>query len=85
MGEIIVHKNVSSEVIEVAIAPRRPASIPSASQSCPIALKVRRTVQHVHLLGLPGEFTSVTVERVKGDQEDFNKVSTHFGKVWHAL
>ena len=77
MGSIIVQKNVSSDVFGVTIMPRRPAPMIGTTQSPPsnTVVKIRKTVQHVRILRLSGEFTSVMVERVEGDQEEFEMVS----------
>ena len=79
VGDIIVQRNVSSSVLEVTIAPRRRGSISSGSQLSPAkVVKIKKTMQHVRLLGLRGDFTSVTVEQVEGGQQDFDAVSIYF-------
>ena len=80
----MVRNNVSLNIVEVSTPPRRRDLISSSLRSSPsnAVVKVRKTVQHVRLLGLPGEFTSVTVEQVEGDREDFEIVSICPGRLW---
>ncbi|KAK1221421.1 hypothetical protein PQX77_015778, partial [Marasmius sp. AFHP31] len=74
MGDIIIHRDVSSSVMNVTIeSPGSVSEIPRLPGSQ--VLKVRKTVHHVSLLGLPGAFTSVTIEPVNEDQaEEFKTV-----------
>ena len=79
MGEIVPHKRVSSKVMEVTVAPRHRGSILPELHSRPsLLVKIKKTVDYVRLLGLPGEFTSVTIEPIEGDREDFDTVSVRF-------
>ncbi|KAJ8095614.1 hypothetical protein PM082_023020 [Marasmius tenuissimus] len=73
MGDIIVRKDVSSEVLDATLAPRSRTSISGTGElSQSKAMKIKKTVQHVEVLGLPGGFTSVTLEPVEeGRAEDF--------------
>ncbi|KAK1234757.1 hypothetical protein PQX77_002030 [Marasmius sp. AFHP31] len=77
MGDIIVRRDVSSEVLEVTIEPQRQESS-GAPQSQSRVMKVRKTTQHAEILGLPGGFTSITLEPIGDHQEDFKMVSTLF-------
>ena len=79
MGEIVPHKRVSSKLMEVTVGPRHRGSISPELHFRPSRLvKIKKTVDHVRLLGLPGEFTSVTIEPIEGDREDFGTVSARF-------
>ncbi|KAJ8093693.1 hypothetical protein PM082_009553 [Marasmius tenuissimus] len=69
MGDITIRKDVSSEVLDVSIESQQQSSTyRSLKSSRSQVVKVKKTVQHVRLLGLPGAFTSVTVEPVNGGQ-----------------
>ncbi|KAK1221769.1 hypothetical protein PQX77_015425 [Marasmius sp. AFHP31] len=69
MGEIILKRNVSSTVMTVTVNTRRNSATSQVLGELK-ALKVRKTTQHVGLLGLPGGFTAVKVETVEKDQAE---------------
>ncbi|KAJ8095852.1 hypothetical protein PM082_022747 [Marasmius tenuissimus] len=58
MGDIIVRKSLSSEVLHA----HPTVESEHVSTLEPRLLKVKKTVDHVAVLGLPGGFTSITVE-----------------------
>ncbi|KAK1231674.1 hypothetical protein PQX77_005202 [Marasmius sp. AFHP31] len=69
MGEIILKRNVSSTVMTVTVNTRRGSGTLQELGDLKV-LKVRKTTQHVGLLGLPGGFTAVKFETVEKDQAD---------------
>ncbi|KAK1215598.1 hypothetical protein PQX77_021787 [Marasmius sp. AFHP31] len=69
MGEIILKRNVSSTVITVTVNTRRNSETLQELGDLKV-LKVRKTTQHIGLLGLPGGFTAVQVETVEKDQAE---------------
>ncbi|KAK1219092.1 hypothetical protein PQX77_018196 [Marasmius sp. AFHP31] len=69
MGEIILKRNVSSTVMTVTVDTRRNCGTSQGLRDLK-ALKVRKTTQHVGLLGLPGGFTAVKFEMVEKDQAE---------------
>ncbi|KAK1215752.1 hypothetical protein PQX77_021641 [Marasmius sp. AFHP31] len=69
MGEIILKRNVSSTIMTVTVNTRRGSGTLQELGDLK-ALKVRKTTQHVGLLGLPGGFTAVQVETVEKDQTE---------------
>ncbi|KAK1223000.1 hypothetical protein PQX77_014120 [Marasmius sp. AFHP31] len=69
MGEIILKRNVSSTVMTVTVNTRQNSETSQVLGNLK-ALKVRKTTQHVGLLGLPGGFTAVQVETVEKDQAE---------------
>ncbi|KAK1219819.1 hypothetical protein PQX77_017447 [Marasmius sp. AFHP31] len=71
VGDIIVQRNVSNEIIEVTVEALNQAATPGTSQAHSRVTKVRKTVQHAEILGLQGSFTSIMVELVDGAQGDF--------------
>ncbi|KAJ8073026.1 hypothetical protein PM082_019894 [Marasmius tenuissimus] len=67
MGDIIIRRNVSLKICEASIERQR--------RSISETAKVKKTVQYVEILGLPGAFTSVTLEPVEENQlEDFKVI-----------
>ncbi|KAK1223048.1 hypothetical protein PQX77_014084 [Marasmius sp. AFHP31] len=74
MGDIIVRKDVSSQVLEVTVEPRHRGSERGTSQQSTV-MRVRKTMKHVEVMGLPGAFTSITVEPLDGTQEDLGIIS----------
>ncbi|KAK1223046.1 hypothetical protein PQX77_014082 [Marasmius sp. AFHP31] len=77
MGDIIVQRIVSNEIIEVTLEALNQGTTPGTSQAHPRVTKVRKTVQHAEVLGLQGSFTSITVELVDGAQGDFKNITKH--------
>ncbi|KAK1216421.1 hypothetical protein PQX77_020941 [Marasmius sp. AFHP31] len=76
MGEIIVRRNVSSTVVTVTVGTGRTSGTSQELGELKV-IKLRKTTQHVGLLGLPGGFTAVRVEAVEKDQtEELSNVST---------
>ncbi|KAK1223008.1 hypothetical protein PQX77_014128 [Marasmius sp. AFHP31] len=69
MGEIIPRRNVSSTVMTVTVNDRRNCGTLQGLRDLK-ALKVRKTTQHVGLLGLPGGFTAIKFETVEKDQAE---------------
>ncbi|KAK1219324.1 hypothetical protein PQX77_017964 [Marasmius sp. AFHP31] len=67
MGEIIVQKNVSSTIMTVTVDNRRTLGISQELGELKV-VKVKKTTQHVGLLGLPGGFTAVKLETLEKDQ-----------------
>ncbi|KAK1224515.1 hypothetical protein PQX77_012577 [Marasmius sp. AFHP31] len=68
MGDIIARRNVSSTVVNVTVD--RQTSRTSQEVGELKVVKVKKTTQHVGLLGLPGGFTAVRVEMVEKDQAE---------------
>ncbi|KAK1235423.1 hypothetical protein PQX77_001359 [Marasmius sp. AFHP31] len=77
VGDIIVQRNVSNEIIEVTVEALNQAATPGTSQAHSRVTKVRKTVQHAEVLGLQGSFTSITVDLVDGAQGDFDTIKNH--------
>ncbi|KAK1223043.1 hypothetical protein PQX77_014079 [Marasmius sp. AFHP31] len=75
MGDIIMRRNVSNEIIEVTVEALYQGTTSGTSQAQSRVTKVRKTVQHAEILGLQGSFTSITLELVDGAREDFEIVS----------
>ncbi|KAK1219820.1 hypothetical protein PQX77_017448 [Marasmius sp. AFHP31] len=75
VGDIIVRRNVSNQIIEVAVEALFQGITPGTSHAHSRVTKVRKTVQHAEILGLQGSFTSITVELVDGAQGDFETIS----------
>ncbi|KAK1224516.1 hypothetical protein PQX77_012578 [Marasmius sp. AFHP31] len=74
MGEIIVRRNVSSAVVNVTVDTRR-ACRTSQELAELKGVQLRKTTQHVGLLGLPGGFTAVKLEGMEKDQaEDLSSI-----------
>ncbi|KAK1223009.1 hypothetical protein PQX77_014129 [Marasmius sp. AFHP31] len=69
MGEIILKRNVSSTVMTVTVDTQRNCGTSQGLRDLK-ALKVRKTTQHIGLLGLPGGFTGVKFETVDKDQAE---------------
>ncbi|KAK1223010.1 hypothetical protein PQX77_014130 [Marasmius sp. AFHP31] len=69
IGDIIVRRNVSSTVLTVTAATRRTSRTSQELGELKV-VKLRKTTQHVELLGLPGGFTAVRVEAVEKDQTE---------------
>ncbi|KAK1215751.1 hypothetical protein PQX77_021640 [Marasmius sp. AFHP31] len=69
MGDIIVRRNVSSTVVTVTAATRQTSRTSQELGELKV-VKLRKTTQHVGLLGLPGGFTAVRVEAVEKDQTE---------------
>ncbi|KAJ8095802.1 hypothetical protein PM082_022909 [Marasmius tenuissimus] len=75
MGDIIPRRNVSSTVLYATIENRRRETTSGTSQCLSKVIKVKKTVQYVDVLGLSGEFTSITVEPVEKDEaEEFEAI-----------
>ncbi|KAJ8095764.1 hypothetical protein PM082_022871 [Marasmius tenuissimus] len=76
MGDIIINRNVSSQVLQVTIDSQRRTSRSETSQQPESKLiKVRTTKQHVEILNLSGKFTSIIVEVAEdGRVEDLQTV-----------
>ncbi|KAK1230766.1 hypothetical protein PQX77_006133 [Marasmius sp. AFHP31] len=77
VGDIIVQRNVSNEIMEVTVEALNQAATPGTSQAHSRVTKVRKTVQHAGILELQGSFTSITVELVDGAQGDFETITKH--------
>ncbi|KAK1224938.1 hypothetical protein PQX77_012132 [Marasmius sp. AFHP31] len=76
IGDIIVRRNVSSTVVNVTVDTRRACGTSQELGELKV-VKLRKTTQHVGLLGLPGGFTAMKVETVEEDQaEELRYVST---------
>ncbi|KAK1224517.1 hypothetical protein PQX77_012579, partial [Marasmius sp. AFHP31] len=69
MGEIILKRNVSSTVMTVTVDAQRNCGTSQGLRDLK-ALKVRKTTQHIALLGLPGGFTAVKFETAEKDQAE---------------
>ncbi|KAJ8074660.1 hypothetical protein PM082_022238 [Marasmius tenuissimus] len=75
MGDIIVRRDVSSQVLEVVVETKNQESDRGESQQRSKVMRVRKTTQHVEVMGLPGNFTSIAIERLDGTQEGFDIIS----------
>ncbi|KAK1222025.1 hypothetical protein PQX77_015157 [Marasmius sp. AFHP31] len=85
MGDIIVRRNVSSTVVTVTAATRRTSRTSQESGELKV-VKLKKTTQHVGLLGLPGGFTAVRVEAVEKDQtKELSNVATNHPFGWTRL
>ncbi|KAJ8074681.1 hypothetical protein PM082_022259 [Marasmius tenuissimus] len=69
MGDVIVRRDVSSQVLEVVVETKRRESDGGELQQRSKVMIVRKTMQHVEVMGLPGNFTSISIERLDGTQE----------------
>ncbi|KAJ8074647.1 hypothetical protein PM082_022225 [Marasmius tenuissimus] len=74
MGDIIVRRDVSSQVLEVVVENKHQESDRGESQRSTV-MRVRKTMQHVEVMGLPGNFTSIAIERLDGTQEGLEIIS----------
>ncbi|KAK1235351.1 hypothetical protein PQX77_001431 [Marasmius sp. AFHP31] len=75
IGDIVMRRDVSNQMIEVTVEALNQGTTPGTSQAHSRVTKVRKTVRHAEILGLQGSFTSITVELVDGDQGDFEIIS----------
>ncbi|KAK1224937.1 hypothetical protein PQX77_012131 [Marasmius sp. AFHP31] len=69
IGDIIVRRNVSSTVVNVTVDTRQTSGTSQGLGELKV-VKLRKTTQHVGLMGLPGGFTAVKVEMVERDQAE---------------
>ncbi|KAJ8090825.1 hypothetical protein PM082_024738 [Marasmius tenuissimus] len=74
MGDIIVRRDVSSQVLEVVVENKHQELDHGESQRSKV-MRVRKTTQHVEVMGLPGNFTSIVIERLDGTQEGLEIIS----------
>ncbi|KAK1219821.1 hypothetical protein PQX77_017449 [Marasmius sp. AFHP31] len=73
-GDIIVRRNVSSEVLEVPIEPQQREPVTGTSQPQSTVTKVKKVVQHAGIIGIPGRFTRITLEPMGEGEEDFKVI-----------
>ncbi|KAK1223011.1 hypothetical protein PQX77_014131 [Marasmius sp. AFHP31] len=69
MGDIIVRRNVSETIVNVTVDTRQNSRTSQELGELKV-VKVRKTTQHVGLLGLPGGFTAVKIETVEKNQAE---------------
>ncbi|KAK1235146.1 hypothetical protein PQX77_001638, partial [Marasmius sp. AFHP31] len=69
MGDIIIRRNVSETVVNVTVDAQQNSRTPQELGELKV-VKVRKTTQHVGLLGLPGGFTAVKIETVEKNQAE---------------
>ncbi|KAJ8074650.1 hypothetical protein PM082_022228 [Marasmius tenuissimus] len=75
MGDIIVRRDVSSQVLEVVVENKHRESDCGESQQRSKVMRVRKTTQHVEVMGLPGNFTSIAIEGLDMTQEGLEIIS----------
>ncbi|KAJ8090823.1 hypothetical protein PM082_024736 [Marasmius tenuissimus] len=75
MGDIIVRRDVSSQVLEVVMETKHQGLDRGESQQRSKVTRVRKTMQHVEVMGLPGSFTSIAIEKMDGTQEGLDIIS----------
>ncbi|KAJ8074717.1 hypothetical protein PM082_022295 [Marasmius tenuissimus] len=78
MGNIIVRRDVSLQDLEVVVENKHQESDCGESQQSKV-MRVRKTMQHIEVMGLPGKFTSIAIERLDRTQEDLDIVSAERG------
>ncbi|KAJ8074649.1 hypothetical protein PM082_022227 [Marasmius tenuissimus] len=75
MGDIIVRRDVSSQVLAVVVETKHQESDGGELQQRSKVMRVRKIMQHVEVMGLPGNFTSIAIERLDGTQEGLEIIS----------